>query len=540
MYALTLVPNLVPTLYTGSEVSSKLINGSDLFLQGVIRTTALEPFLSGSIRSVSVPGNPVPFAVGSMAVSSTEAVREGWKGRGLTLMHSYGDLLWGLGPKSPNYEKPNAGFSLNKILPIETDTSGVNGTNSSSTELNSAPESATEDKEERNGDTPVVIEEKFGALDLSQEDAPPSEAAGAGLSSSNSSIDIDPLLEAAVLGGLKSVTNAELPLQFGDFYQKHMLPLRPEGVIFDFKASKKYKKLSKLLDVFEKKKVLTTKVIRKQDHISAVDRTHPILEQWKGMPKVSSTTPTAAAAGSGLTIPIQSSASSNNTTAGCQGGGVKIEYLYKPPTSLRPLFTTTTETCIVDKERLFSEAQVASALTSYASTHNLIVNDGTSIKLDNLLATSLWGKKEGPEEGSDLAQGVLLKRLLSKLQEWHRILRPCTSDSITNNSVVVAEVVRKGPVRPLSLIAEKRRGRNVTAISHVETFGWTANEIERDFQRRFKTACSVSKLPGKQENDYEILMQGDLLVKVEKYLKEVEGIPTNCIQINNKLSGKKK
>ena len=48
---------------------------------------------------------------------------------------------------------------------------------------------------------------------------------------------------------------------------------------FDFKQSK-YKKLGKLLDKFEKDKaggagVLTQKVIRKQDHISAVNRSHP-------------------------------------------------------------------------------------------------------------------------------------------------------------------------------------------------------------------------------------------------------------------------
>lgn len=53
--------------------------------------------------------------------------------------------------------------------------------------------------------------------------------------------------------------------------------LRPTGVVFDFKQSS-FKKLSKLVDRLEKDKVLTQKVIRKQDNITAVNRQHPRLQ----------------------------------------------------------------------------------------------------------------------------------------------------------------------------------------------------------------------------------------------------------------------
>ncbi|KAL4514187.1 hypothetical protein Ndes2437B_g04160 [Nannochloris sp. 'desiccata'] len=567
VYALTLVPTLVPTLYTGSDVSSKVLGGADLFLQGVllpIDGIKLEPFLAGGIRSISVPGNPIPFAVGTMAVSSTEAAKEGMKGRGLTLLHCYGDLLWVLGPK--NYPVPNAGFTIAKILPIEISSNGTNsssigvsisavdeeGSNAvvgseggDSTSHGNGIDADSTTSPNAGGDieSPVVEEAgmKLGAINLEETNSPAS-------SSASPTIDIDPLLEAAVLGGLKSVTNAELPLQFGDFYQKHILPLRPEGITFDFKASRKYKKLSKLLDVFEIEKVLIRKQIRKQDHLFSIDRTHPLIVQWKGMPTIPRAVDGTAAAtvdatSRGSSTPSRAPSTTSNVS---RQGGVQVEYLYKPPTSLRPLFMNSTATCTSEKERLFSEDQVSTALTSYASTNNLIITKQSSsdvyIKLDNLLATSLWGKKEGPEEGSELLQAALFHRLLTKLQQWHRILRPTTTINSSNGgtNTDVVEVIRKGPIRPLSIIAEKRRGRNVTAISHVETFGWSADEIERDYQRRFKTACSVSKLPGKQESDYEILMQGDLLVKVEKHLKEVEGIDGKFILINNKLSGKKK
>jgi len=510
-----------------------------------------------------------------MAVSSTEAANDGMKGRGLTLMHCFGDLLWALGPKI--YPAPNAGFTVAKILPIEM---GNNDANSSSTGVslsaggdgsnalaggeggNSASRGngiAVDSTTSNNAGPGIgnsVVEKaatEFGTLNL--EETTSSFAPRL----TSPSIDMDPLLEAAALGGLKSVTNAELPLQFGDFYQKHMLPLRPDAITFDFKASKKYKKLSKLLDVFEKEKVLVQKKIRKQDHLFSIDRTHPLIVEWKGMPTVTLAADGTTAVGNSTTARTP-----HNASTAPRKGGVQVEYLYKPPTSLRPLFINTTAACCSEKERLFSETQVSAALKSYASTNNLITthqsSNDVSIRLDNLLATSLWGKKEGPEEGSDLVESALFQRLLSKLQQWHRILRPPSiinssigGDSTNNrynmavypptattsSNTTVVEVIRKGPVRPLSITAEKRRGRNVTAISHVETFGWSADEIERDYQRRFKTACSVSKLPGK-EADYEILMQGDKSTLVEKHLKEVEGIDGKYIVINNKLSGKKK
>ncbi len=68
----------------------QILGGADLFLQGVlVPPGGLGEWLAGSARTVTVPGNPAPFAVGRMAVSKTEAAREGMKGRGLSVLHHY-------------------------------------------------------------------------------------------------------------------------------------------------------------------------------------------------------------------------------------------------------------------------------------------------------------------------------------------------------------------------------------------------------------------------------------------------------------------
>jgi hypothetical protein len=52
---------------------------------------------------------------------------------------------------------------------------------------------------------------------------------GAGVGTGAPAPSMDALLEAAVVAGLRQTTNAELPMQTGDFYTKKMLACKPEG-----------------------------------------------------------------------------------------------------------------------------------------------------------------------------------------------------------------------------------------------------------------------------------------------------------------------
>lgn len=114
LYALALVPDLVPSIeVNGCPVSTAMMRGADLFLKGFSDESLAEDFLAGQIRAVRVPGNPVPFAVGKMAVSNTEARMSGYTGRGLTSMHYYGDELWKIGDRiAPS------GFTATSVEPL--------------------------------------------------------------------------------------------------------------------------------------------------------------------------------------------------------------------------------------------------------------------------------------------------------------------------------------------------------------------------------------------------------------------------------------
>ena len=483
VYALALAPQLVPTLYTHSEVSPKVLGGADLFLQGVIPPPGgLDAFLAGSIRSVSGPGNPLPFAIGTMAVSKAEADREGMKGRGLALLHAFGDLLWELGDKAP----PNAGFTPTRIFPITDGTSSIEAAEAA--QYSDALELPQEAE-----DLPAPTEELAG---LSVGGAAAAAAAAAA-----PAIDMDALLEAAALGGMQSVKTAELPLMASDFYTRHMQPLKPPGITFDFKHSR-FKKLSKLLDKLEKDKVLTQKQIRKQDHIFAIDRTHPLVAEWSGMP--------GGVGGAG------------GANGSSRGRRTALELLFRAPSSLRPIFGAAG----ADKDRLYSEPEVAAALEAYAAGNGLLDATKRSIAIDALLASLLWGKKESPGEGAAVALPEVRRRLLEKLQAYHRISR---------GGDPPVEVVRKGVVRQICISAEKRLGRNVTAVSRVEGFGFVPTDLAGVFQRRLYTSCSVTKLPGKTESDCELLLQGELTKKVVAFFTQDEGIEEKYLDVVNKL-----
>ena len=242
-----------------------MLGGADLFLQGVLAPQGgLPDFLAGSPRALCVPGQPVPFAgapqpvpagcrrcgwqlprgqgiaglpaarpssepaadlprraaaaallaaaVGKMAVSRTEALREGMKGRGWTLLHSYGDLLWQLGDRTP----PNEGFTPTRIFPLASAAAAAGGDAA-------APPAAAGDGSSEGGEGGAGgATEQLGGLSLGEGEGAAAAGGDAGVgeagadeAGAGAAPDMDALLEAAVLAGLQALKNADLPIQVG-------------------------------------------------------------------------------------------------------------------------------------------------------------------------------------------------------------------------------------------------------------------------------------------------------------------------------------
>lgn len=232
-----------------------------------------------------------------------------------------------------------------------------------------------------------------------------------------------------------------------------------------------------LVQKFEKDKVISQKVIRKQDHISAINRAHPayLAASAAGGGGDGSNRAGAAASGSGKPV-------SGTSAAAAATSRVAVEYCWRVPSSLREIFGPAAAD---DKDRLYTQPEVVVALQGYAEANGLAAEAGgrPSVRLDRLLL-GLFSRKEELGEGSlvptevsrvgtclarcvecqrreagaraikqalGLAvwhtrsasnllnlfesprrEQVLVRKLLDKLQQWHRLVRP--SELVSNGS----------------------------------------------------------------------------------------------------------
>ena len=539
------MPQALKALHTHSEVSPRILGGADLMLQGVIPPPAgLGDFDEGDKRSVALPNNHLPFGVGSLVVSSAAVATTGLKGRGLKLLHHYPDAcvprvcmlchsrrhvapdtnalptcsprLWAMGDKTT----PDASFSPERVYP-----------------LGAAPPAPTAAPSVPPPATAVANGVQALTLDDADHDAPPPPPpppaastvveAGAPTPESTATPEgMDTCLDWCLLRALvTAVPDGALPIRCEELYSKVMLPVRPAGTTVDIKKSG-YKKLAKLFSVWEKKGLLTVKPVHKIDSVTAVNRTHAsYLAASQTATAAESSATAAAAVGGAAAGPAAPGAAA---AASSQHAHIGVDVLYRVPSSLRPVFG---DMLSLNKERLFSETEVSAALCAYAKAAPAPSAAGVArLVLDELLAGSLYGKKEPECSGSEVEVPVLLSRLLGKLNQFTRL-------RITRaGGGAPEEVLQKGAVKNIHVQAEDRHAgrKHVTRVSGMEQFAIDPDELATRVQKTHNTSCSVQPLPGKNETGKEVAAQGMLLVEVCALLREAYGIPPSYIEAVDK------
>jgi translation initiation factor 2D len=471
-------------------------------LQGVITPQAgLGSWECEDKRAVALPedSNPFPFAVGSMVVSSASLRETGLKGRGLKLLHHYPDTLWAMGDKM----LPDASFTPERVFP-----------------LGAAPPPSAPPPEPA-AVPAAALTESLRSLAVVDAGPAPIAASDPSAPSSDSTATpegMDAMLDWCLLRGLvDKVPDSELPIKCEELYSKVILPVRPPGSTVDIKKSG-YKKIAKMYATWEKKGLLTLKAVHKIDNVTAVNRSHPAYAAAAA----------AFAAVSGDMGGGESGAGSSGSSAPPQAQAhIQVDVLYRSPSSLRPVFGDLLKD---NKERLLSEGDCAAALAAYAQSCGLSKDKATLIVLDELLAGSLYGKKETESVGTPVEASRLLARLLVKLNLFTRL-------RITRvGGGAPEEVLQKGSIKNIKISAEDRHAgrKHLTRVVGVEAFAIDPDEISSRIQKQHNTSCSVAPLPGKNETGKEVAAQGNLLEEVAAMLKLVYGIPDEFVETHSK------
>ena len=577
-------PPLLPEVFTFSEVSSKVLGGADLFLQGFLPDRNGPPpgLAAGDLAVVRIEGNPFPFALGVMECSSAEAVAGGMKGKGLKLLHHAFDALWSLGDKAT----PSAGFAPSRVFPVSDEEGAAAAAAApaapAAPSAASAASAQSEDKEEEEEEEKEVERAVAGvaALGLSSSSspagddndsaAPPPPPPRASSSSSSSSAtnlaffppDLglsspagqDALAEYCLLSACARVDPSALPMLTSDF-QKEMTRSKPA---FDFPVSldlkkSSFKQLSKLLKKFEKLGVLGTKVVRKQDMVTAVDAGHALVVEFlaKGGGGSggggnggsgngeSSTTATA------MTTKEKGEEAKTSSSSSSALPPITIEPAFRVSPSLRPVFAAPGGPP-VPADDFYSEAEVKRALSSYLVAEKLLLLSESSSSVaspsspssvDRLLLAALFNKGSDRElaegEGKTLPVSDLEERLLSRLNKYTRVRRSVLNSSSSPPTFTYEEKVFRGPLKKISIAVEDRQGgrKHVTRVWGVERYALSPESLASTLQKKFKTSASLSRVNAEEE---EVALQGDAVKQLVAFFGSEYGIGGAHIEVKAK------
>ncbi|XP_008152401.2 eukaryotic translation initiation factor 2D isoform X2 [Eptesicus fuscus] len=493
VYTLWSYPDLLPAFTTWPLVLEKLVGGADLMLPGIVVPPAgLPQVQKGDLCAIVLVGNRAPVAIGVAAMSTSEMLTSGLKGRGFSVLHTYEDHLWRSGDRS----------SPPFIAPLTLDPPDV------SEEQDDMRRLTLEGKEEENGEDQQMCGEK--TLPEASEDPgvgglKPDPADGKTLPE-----QMDELLQQCFLHALKCrVKKTDLPLLTSTFLGSHVFSCCPEGRQLDIKKSS-YKKLSKFLQQMQQEQIIQVKELSKGvESIVAVDWKHPRITSFV-IPEPSPTSQT-----------IQEGSR---------------EQPYHPP-DIKPLYCVPASMSLLFQESghkkgsILEGSEVRMIIINYAKKNDLVDADNKNlVHLDPILCDCILEKSE-QHTVMKLPWDSLLTRCLEKLQPAYQVTFPGQEP-----------IVKKGKICPIDItLAQRASNKKVTVVRNLEAYGLDPCTVAAILQQRCQASTTVTPAPGAKDS-LQVQIQGNQVHHLGRLLLEEYQLPRKHIQGLEKAPkpGKKK
>ncbi|RWW77814.1 hypothetical protein BHE74_00013992 [Ensete ventricosum] len=296
----------------------------------------------------------------------------------------------------------------------------------------------------------------------------------------------------------------------------HVLPCRPSGITLDIKKSS-HKKLSKwlqskssagLVSIYPKLLISAKEdKYKKEVMLLGINRGHQEFMTFKPEKRV----------------PENAEQRHDNSVS--EGAQTKLQLevveVYKPSTHVKSIFSTVG----ADTGSYYSASDAADIAFRYVEKENLVKpTDKAMVVLDATLCDALYKGtiKKGSTYPTEVHKKDLGSTFLSRMQIHHRVSK--------GNEVAV----RKGAVRPIQIMTERRQGnKKVTRVSGLETFLMDADSLASELQKKFACSTSVAEIPGKK-GQHEVLVQGGVIEDLAKHLVDHYGIPKRYIEVLDK------
>lgn len=501
VYTLWQHPEIIPSFRTWPPVFQKLQKGADLMLPGVIPDNPPSPKMFGNLGkgdlvSIKIAGNKAPVALGKALQSGEDMYLSGLRGKGVQVLHIFGDSLWEHGDKSTPRVIP-------EVLPhTDTDDNTLEDTDPAAAG-NDLPDSVLHMESleiAQSADATISsicaaeAEEKEEEVEKEEEKDPIAE--------------MDKLLNFCFACAVKSrVKKADLPLLTSNFLRNFMQPFNG-GQQLDLKKSS-FKKLSKFLQVKAQEGYITVKEQSKGvDVITEIDKSHLGLREIQ-VPEIE-----------------EESSSADSAT-----GGDTDMYI---PLTITDVFCINAVTqdffkdLGIEKGGALLRAEVRDCVTKYIQIHKLQCADKRFVTLDPILAHTILKPAEGDLDR--MAWEQVINRVVGKMQASVAI-------SVGDNP----PIIKKGKLEPIKLTTALRSSnKKVTLVDNLEDFGIDVRVFARLVQKAVACSCSVSQSEQKNKGQ-TVTIQGNQVDFVSKVLQEKYKIPRRYITgLENAVKQKKR
>ncbi|KAJ3051478.1 hypothetical protein HDU99_008426, partial [Rhizoclosmatium hyalinum] len=196
---------------------------------------------------------------------------------------------------------------------------------------------------------------------------------------------------------------------------------------------------------------------------------------------------------------LDSLSSSTNTVKQKEPTGIQITELFKSNAAFAKMWAEIG----IDKDTTFTRASLKSATETYITSQNLInPTNQRLIKIDAHLADTILSKDEHATV-THLPRDAIFTRITEKMTPWYTLTTP-GNDPIT----------KKGALKPLQLVIEKRAGRKlVTRVLGCESFLIDPEVLAAELRVPCAASTSCSVLGGGGVSGKpvvtEVMVQGD-------------------------------
>jgi len=207
---------------------------------------------------------------------------------------------------------------------------------------------------------------------------------------------------------------------------------------------------------------------------------------------------------------------------------IKIIDLYKPSALLKPIFAD----IVGNSTAYYNIAEVKDILWKYIAKNQLQhPTERSKVKLNPTLCDTIYKKSKG-ETGAypaEVEKQDLLERFLDQLQPYHVV---DTGDE--------ESTVKKGTLKPIQIMVEHRQGKKyVTKVTGMESFGIDADTLANDLKTLMAASTSISPLPGKNNKNQEVMVQGRAMTELANHLMTTYSVPKKYIEVLDKTKPKK-